>query len=115
MKALVFMRVSGGLPYYNTSLYSSNYSSGFHIYKNLLALQSPTVSICKTRRFILNLKFINNKKCAIFLYHIPYIADGKPNLIPLDTHVHFGNCARLLELYNTTYIHMMNMNNKFDL
>ena len=38
MKALVFMRVSGGLPYYNTSLYSSNYSSGFHIYKNLLAL-----------------------------------------------------------------------------
>ena len=34
-------------------VYSTNYSSCFHIYKNLLALQSPTVSICKTRSFML--------------------------------------------------------------
>ena len=54
------MRFFRLLSYYNTSLYSSNYSSGFHIYKNLLALQSPTVSICKTRRFILYLCTLKN-------------------------------------------------------
>ena len=39
---------------------SSNNSCCFHIYKNLLALQSPTVSICKTRRFILYLCTLKN-------------------------------------------------------
>ena len=34
-------------------IYSSHNSSCFHIYKNLLALQICTVSICKTRRFML--------------------------------------------------------------
>ena len=34
-------------------VYSTNYSSSFHIYKNLLALQDLTVSICKHTRFIL--------------------------------------------------------------
>ena len=42
------------------TFYSMNYSSCFHIYKNLLALQSPTVSICKTRRFILYLCTLKN-------------------------------------------------------
>ena len=39
-------------------IYSSHNSCGFHLYKNLLDLRICTVSICKTRRFILFIRLL---------------------------------------------------------
>ena len=51
-KTLVFMRVWGGLPYYNAFLHPTDDTSCFHIYLSPY-FTNYAVSICKTRRFIL--------------------------------------------------------------
>ena len=50
------MRNLGGLPYYNAFLYSTNYSSGFHIYISPLISNRDTI-ICDLWEFILRVSF----------------------------------------------------------
>ena len=90
----VFIRVYRSWCYYTSFIDSTNYSCCFHICKNLLALQICTVSICKTRRFIL----------VLFKYIVSYYYTH--DVLTIRKHLLFSSNSNVtVDTHNTPHVH----------